>query len=88
MRHLATAFLLVSLLAGCGKKENSADKKGTPEAPTPGEVAENGAPDRVMLTADEQQLGGIRPGTLTQRSMSGGLKVNGVLDVPRKTSYP
>ena len=86
MRYLATAFLLVSLLAGCGKKEDSADKKGTPEASAPGEVAENGAPERVTLTADEQ--GGIRPGTLTQRSMSGGLKVNGVLDVPRKTSYP
>ena len=82
MRYLATVFLLVSLLAGCGKKENSADKKGTPEASASEEVAENGVPDRVTLTADEQQLGGIRLGTFTQRPMSGGLKVNGVLDVP------
>ena len=51
---LATVFLLVSLLAGCGKKEDSADKKGTPEASAPNEVAGNGAPDRVTLTADER----------------------------------
>ena len=83
MRHLATAFLLLSLLTGCGKKEDSADTKAAPPtAATAGKAAENGTPDRVTLTADEQQLGGIRLGTFTQRPMSGGLKVNGVLDVP------
>ncbi|GAA3975638.1 efflux RND transporter periplasmic adaptor subunit [Hymenobacter antarcticus] len=74
--------MLFGLLAGCGKKEDAADTAATPEASTAGAVAENGAADRVTLTADEQQLGGIRLGGFTRRPMSGGLKVNGVLDVP------
>ncbi|MDB5270107.1 MAG: hypothetical protein JWP58_3147 [Hymenobacter sp.] len=77
MRYLAITTLLLSLLTSCGSKEASADK-----AENPGPVAEKAAPDRVTLTAAEQQLGGVRLGTLTQRPMSGGLKVNGVLDVP------
>jgi cobalt-zinc-cadmium efflux system membrane fusion protein len=82
MRILATYALLLSLLAGCGAKEASLDKDK--EAPTEatGEAAEKGAPDRVTLTTAEQQVGGVRLGALTQRPMSGGLKVNGVLDVP------
>ena len=82
MRILATYVLLLSLLAGCGAKEASLDKDK--EAPTEaaGEAAEKAAPDRVTLTTAEQQVGGVRLGALTQRPMSGGLKVNGVLDVP------
>ena len=81
MRHLTTCFLLLTILAGCGKKE--ADEPA--EAPAAGQApptAETAAPDRVTLTAAEQQSGGVRLGTLTQRPMSGGLKVNGTLDVP------
>ena len=80
MRYLTTAILLLGLLTGCGKKEDAADAAATPDAAGPG--VESGAPDRVTLTADEQQLGGIRLGGFTRRPMSGGLKVNGVLDVP------
>ena len=82
MRYLITAFLLLGLLAGCGKKEDATDTAATPDASAAEAVAENGAADRVTLTADEQQLGGIRLGGFTRRPMSGGLKVNGVLDVP------
>jgi cobalt-zinc-cadmium efflux system membrane fusion protein len=78
-------MLLLALLAGCGKKETeetgeapAAESKTEPTA----EPVEAATPDRVTLTTAEQQVGGVRLGTLTQRPMSGGLKVNGVLDVP------
>jgi cobalt-zinc-cadmium efflux system membrane fusion protein len=80
MRHLTTYFLLLALLTGCGKKETAETGEApAAESKTAGETA---APDRVTLTTAEQQVGGVRLGTLTQRPMSGGLKVNGVLDVP------
>ena len=82
MRILATYALLLSLLAGCGAKEASTDKDKAAPAEAAGEAAEKTAPDRVTLTTAEQQVGGVRLGRLTQRPMSGGLKVNGVLDVP------
>ncbi|RZK59710.1 MAG: efflux transporter periplasmic adaptor subunit, partial [Hymenobacter sp.] len=82
MRILATYVLLLSLLAGCGAKEASLDKDQAAPTKTAGEAAEKAAPDRVTLTTAEQQVGGVRLGALTQRPMSGGLKVNGVLDVP------
>ncbi|MGI4742672.1 MAG: efflux RND transporter periplasmic adaptor subunit [Janthinobacterium lividum] len=82
MRILATYALLLSLLAGCGAKEASLDKDKAAPTEAAGEAAEQAAPDRVTLTTAEQQVGGVRLGALTQRPMSGGLKVNGVLDVP------
>lgn len=84
MRHLTTCFLLLALLAGCGKKETdepAADAPASRSAPA-AEAAEAAAPDRVTLTAAERQAGGVRLGPLTQRPMSDGLKVNGTLDVP------
>jgi cobalt-zinc-cadmium efflux system membrane fusion protein len=80
MRHLTTCFLLLALLAGCGKKET--EETSAAPATESKTAAETAAPDRVTLTTAEQQVGGVRLGTLTQRPMSGGLKVNGVLDVP------
>jgi cobalt-zinc-cadmium efflux system membrane fusion protein len=81
MRILAPYVLLLSLLAGCGAKEAPTDQE-TSDAVPAGPAEEKAAPDRVTLTTAEQQQGGVRLGTLTQRPMSGGLKVNGVLDVP------
>jgi cobalt-zinc-cadmium efflux system membrane fusion protein len=81
MRILVTYVLLLNLLVGCGAKEAPTDQEPSDAAPT-GQGEEKAAPDRVTLTAAEQQVGGVRLGTLTQRLMSGGLKVNGVLDVP------
>ena len=86
MRFLPPCCLLLALLAGCGQKE-APETAGAGAAPVVAaahktEAAEEAAPDRVTLTAAEQQMGGVRLGTLTQRPMSGGLKVNGTLDVP------
>jgi cobalt-zinc-cadmium efflux system membrane fusion protein len=80
MRIPATYLLLLCLLAGCGAKEAPTDQESAAAAPAG--AAEKAAPDRVTLTTAEQQVGGVRLGALTQRPMSGGLKVNGVLDVP------
>ena len=83
MRHLTTCFLLLALLAGCGKKETDESSEATAqESKAAPETEEAAAPDRVTLTRAEQQVGGVRLGAITQRPMSGGLKVNGVLDVP------
>lgn len=82
MRYLAITTVLLSVLAGCGKKEESAEQSATAEQSDAVSQSEKAAPDRVTLTVAEQQVGGVRLGTLTQRPMSGGLKVNGVLDVP------
>ncbi|MGI4872641.1 MAG: efflux RND transporter periplasmic adaptor subunit [Janthinobacterium lividum] len=76
-------LLLLALLAACGRQE-AAETTG-PDAAAAIEAkpaAEEAAPDRVTLTRAEQQMGGVRLGSLTQRPMSGGLKVNGTLDVP------
>lgn len=82
MRTLVIYFLLLGLLTGCGAKEASTAKETPSDAAPTGQPAEKAAPDRVTLTAAEQQIGGVRLDTLTERPMSGGLKVNGVLDVP------
>jgi membrane fusion protein, heavy metal efflux system len=82
MRHLPTCFLLLALLAGCGKKETDETSEAPAAESTTAPAKEAAAPDRVTLTRAEQQIGGVRLGTLTERPMSGGLKVNGVLDVP------
>ncbi|MDO7854584.1 efflux RND transporter periplasmic adaptor subunit [Hymenobacter convexus] len=81
MRYIPLSLVLLGLLSGCGSQEAPTDKEETAAAPS-GEAAEKGPADRVTLTAAEQQVGGVRLGTFTQRPMSGGLKVNGVLDVP------
>ncbi len=86
MRFLPPSLLLLFLLASCGKKEadETAATNAAPVVATANKTkpAAEAAPDRVTLTAAEQQLGSVRLGTLTQRPMSGGLKVNGTLDVP------
>ena len=75
--------MLLGLLlsAGCHSKTEPAE---TAAAPAPAAPADSPAAptDRVSLSADEQQLAGIKTGTLEQRVLGGGLKVNGILDVP------
>lgn len=82
MRYLTTCFLLLALLAGCGKKETNETSEASASLNKPATPPETAAPDRVTLTSAEQQMGGVRLGSITRRPMSGGLKVNGVLDVP------
>ncbi|RTQ47488.1 efflux RND transporter periplasmic adaptor subunit [Hymenobacter gummosus] len=71
-------ILITVLLLGsaCGR-ETPAAEETTPPAAT-----EEAAPDQLTLSPDELQLAGVRVGPLEQRVMSGGIKVNGVLDVP------
>ncbi|HEX8325918.1 MAG TPA: efflux RND transporter periplasmic adaptor subunit [Hymenobacter sp.] len=84
MRYLPSTFLLLSLLVGCGDKATTSkpEAQAAPAGAPANEDAEKALPDRVVLTAAEQQMGGVRLGSITERPMSGGLKVNGVLDVP------
>jgi len=76
-------ILVLGLLlsAGCNSKDQPAERA---KAPTAAANADSTAAptDRVSLSADEQQLAGIKTGSLEQRVLGGGLKVNGVLDVP------
>jgi len=74
--------LLLSLLLGCGTHDTPTDEADNSETPAAAHTAETATPNHVTLTATEQQMGGVRLGTFTTRPMSGGLKVNGVLDVP------
>ena len=68
------------LATGCSGKTETAE---TAESPTAVQADSTAAPtDLVTLSADEQQLAGVRTGPLTQRVLGAGLKVNGVLDVP------
>ncbi|WP_048826616.1 hypothetical protein [Hymenobacter sp. DG25B] len=71
MRYIPLSLVLLGLLSGCGSQEAPTDKEETAAAPG-GEAAEKGPADRVTLTAAEQQVGGVRLGSLTQRPMSGG----------------
>ena len=82
MRYLTTYLLLLALLAGCGKKEAEETSDAPATETNTASPKQEAAPDRITLTTAEQQVGGVRLGSLTQRPMSGGLKVNGVLDVP------
>jgi cobalt-zinc-cadmium efflux system membrane fusion protein len=82
MRYIPLSLVLLGLLSGCSSQEAPTEKEETAAAAPGGEAAEKGPADRVTLTTAEQQVGGVRLGTFTQRPMSGGLKVNGVLDVP------
>ena len=82
MRYLVFSLVLLGLLTGCGAKDAPTEKEETTEAAPAKAGIETATPDRVTLTTAEQQAGGVRLGALTQRPMSGGLKVNGVLDVP------
>ena len=69
------------LSAGCNSKTETADTADAPA--TAAKTDSTAAPtDRVSLSADEQQLAGIKTGPLEPRVLGGGLKVNGVLDVP------
>lgn len=76
-------IMVLSLLlsAGCNSKKQPAEQA---EALTAAATADSTATptDRVSLSADEQQLAGIKTDPLEQRVLGGGLKVNGVLDVP------
>ena len=57
MRHLTTCFLLLALLAGCGKKEAEETSESPATEGTTSSTAEAAAPDRVTLTTAEQQVG-------------------------------
>ena len=83
---MQTSFYKIMVLGlllsvGCNSKTETAD---TADAPATAAKADSTAAptDRVSLSADEQQLAGIKTGPLEQRVLGGGLKVNGVLDVP------
>ncbi|MDO7845158.1 efflux RND transporter periplasmic adaptor subunit [Hymenobacter sp. M29] len=78
--YKSAALVLFLLAAGCSGKTEPVETAETPAATK----AEGPAvpADHVTLTPDEQQLAGVRTGPLTERVLGGGLKANGVLDVP------
>jgi membrane fusion protein, heavy metal efflux system len=82
MNKIVSIALLGALLTACG-----GDKKETPDAaPAATESAagkaEEAPADVATLSPDEQRVAGIRLGKVEGRALSGGLKVNGVLDAP------
>jgi len=76
--------MVLSLLlsASCHRKDQPAEQAEAPTATTPKADSTAAPTDQVSLSTDEQQLAGIKIGPLKQRVLGGGLKVNGVLDVP------
>ncbi|GAA3955076.1 efflux RND transporter periplasmic adaptor subunit [Hymenobacter algoricola] len=80
--HL-TLVLLSLTLAGCDSRP-----KAAAPAETTGEAAEaaEADPELVLLSAAEQQAGGLGTGRLTTRPMGTGLAVTGTLDVPPESS--
>jgi cobalt-zinc-cadmium efflux system membrane fusion protein len=81
-----TILLLTLLASSCGKKQEAATEVKSPsealaETAASREEAE-AAPDEVVLSAEEQRLGGVQLGSISRRALGQGLKVNGVLDVP------
>lgn len=79
-------LLLVLLASSCGKKPEAAsettDSPGALAETTEKAQAPASAPNEVILSAEEQRLGGIQVGAISRRALGQGLKVNGVLDVP------
>jgi cobalt-zinc-cadmium efflux system membrane fusion protein len=63
--------LLIVLLTACGGKTKNAE----------GEKHEEHGHDRVELTFEQAKLGGVELGTVEMRTLSGVLKVNGVVTV-------
>ena len=77
----AAILALLLLATGCSSKTETTEAVDAPT--TTAKADSTAAPtDRVSLSTDEQQLAGIKTGLLEQRVLGGGLKVNGVLDVP------
>ena len=76
------AFLALLLATGCGSKNETTQTADAPAASAAKADSTAAPTDQVTLSADEQQLAGIKTGPLTQRVLGAGLKVNGVLDVP------
>ncbi|MDF7812644.1 efflux RND transporter periplasmic adaptor subunit [Hymenobacter sp. YC55] len=85
MKYL-TMLLLLLAVGSCGKKQEAAtEAKDSPEAlaeTTKKQEGPEAAPNEVVLSAEEQKLGGIQVGSISRRALGQGLKVNGVLDVP------
>ncbi|MBC6608805.1 efflux RND transporter periplasmic adaptor subunit [Hymenobacter sp. BT188] len=76
------AVLSLLLNASCNRADPSGDE--APESAASAAATDTTAAPahQVTLSADEQALAAVRTGPLTQRVLGGGLKVNGVLDVP------
>ena len=70
------------LSAGCQSKDQPAAATATDAAAPVAADSSAEATDQVSLSTDEQKLAQVRTGAVEQRMVSGGLKVNGVLDVP------
>ncbi len=75
-------FFSLLLGTGCHGRDQPAAETATSSTPAVAPDSSAAPTDQVRLSADEQQLAGIRTGPLEQRVLGGGLKVNGVLDVP------
>ena len=71
MRPLISLLTIAVLLQGCSSK-----KKETPTD------LKSGASTSVVLTAEQIKAADIRLGRIQQKSVSGLVKTNGVLDVP------
>lgn len=72
-RTALALFISTMLLAACGSKEEKAPEK---------EEAHHGEEWEVALTPEQRITAGVETGTVEYRTLSGTIKVNGLLDVP------
>jgi len=76
MRPYLIFLDLTFLVSACTspQKEQAPVMRQAPKEAVPANV--------VTLSKEEMQLGGVQTGSITQRTMTGGITVNGMLDVP------
>lgn len=79
MKNLIVVFLLVAVLASCGKSERE-KQQTTQQAPKEGEKETDAT--TVQLTKAQYETAGIQIGTVVTRNISEVVTANGKIDIP------